>query len=148
MSEIIIRKATAEDVKEITILEQATSNTAWSEKDIAHDINENDKAYVIVARTAEGELASYLDAWIVAGEIQLNNIAVDEKFRRQHIGEQMMQRMIEDNSACEIVNLEVRAGNVAGLGLYSKLGFVKSGERANYYEDNGETAVLMDKLIK
>jgi len=147
MNDIIIRKAQAEDVKAIAILEQVTSKNAWSEEALAHDINENDKAYVIVARSSEGEIVSYLDSWIVAGEIQLNNIAVNEKYRRQHIAEQMMNRMIEDNSDCSKAILEVRQSNEAGRGLYTKLGFNKCGERARYYKDNDETAILMEKLL-
>jgi ribosomal-protein-alanine N-acetyltransferase len=41
------------------------------------------------------------------------------------------------------MTLEVRASNEAALKLYKKLGFASVGARPQYYEDNGEDAVIM-----
>jgi ribosomal-protein-alanine N-acetyltransferase len=39
--------------------------------------------------------------------------------------------------------LEVRTSNEAARNLYAKLGFEEIGTRPNYYQDTGETAVVM-----
>jgi ribosomal-protein-alanine N-acetyltransferase len=41
------------------------------------------------------------------------------------------------------MELEVRVGNQAALGLYAALGFVEQGRRARYYRDPVEDAVMM-----
>jgi ribosomal-protein-alanine N-acetyltransferase len=43
--------------------------------------------------------------------------------------------------------LEARASNMAAQTLYAELGFVKYGLRRGYYQDNGEDAVLMEKIM-
>jgi ribosomal-protein-alanine N-acetyltransferase len=39
--------------------------------------------------------------------------------------------------------LEVRASNIAAIGLYGSLGFVKESRRKRYYQDPEEDAVMM-----
>jgi ribosomal-protein-alanine N-acetyltransferase len=39
--------------------------------------------------------------------------------------------------------LEVRPSNEAAIGLYEKLGFAVMGRRKQYYEDNGEDALIL-----
>jgi ribosomal protein S18 acetylase RimI-like enzyme len=39
--------------------------------------------------------------------------------------------------------LEVRESNVVARNLYSRLGFEEVGRRPHYYQDTGETAVVM-----
>jgi ribosomal-protein-alanine N-acetyltransferase len=46
------------------------------------------------------------------------------------------------------MTLEVRRSNMAAQGLYTKLGFKIEGERPNYYEDNGEDALIMWYRVK
>ena len=41
------------------------------------------------------------------------------------------------------ITLEVRESNVAAISLYEKLGFTSIGQRKNYYQDNGENAIIM-----
>jgi ribosomal-protein-alanine N-acetyltransferase len=43
----------------------------------------------------------------------------------------------------QIALLEVRRSNASAIGLYRKLGFDVTGERARYYGDNGEDALEM-----
>ena len=50
------------------------------------------------------------------------------------------------NSLC-FITLEVRESNSAAISLYSKFGFIKAGERKNYYSDPTEAAVLMTKYF-
>ena len=45
------------------------------------------------------------------------------------------------------LTLEVREGNEDARLLYSKFGFIKVGERKNYYSEPTENAVLMTKYF-
>ena len=44
--------------------------------------------------------------------------------------------------------LEVRESNMPAQKLYEKHGFVKTGERKNYYKNPIENAILMSKNMK
>ncbi len=153
-NEYQIRKAKLYDVPAIAAIERNTSNTPWSAEAITKDIIKNDKAYVAVAALPckEGEvpdIIGYADMWVVAGEAQLNNIAIDELYRGNHIGEALLSHMIETSRelGCELMTLEVRAGNNTARSLYRKAGFTEAGVRRGYYRDNREDAILMNRII-
>ena len=150
----IIRQAKLYDVPQIARIEQDTSNTPWSASSITDDVTKNDKAYVAVITlpAPEGEVPDvigYSDMWVVADEAQLNNIAVDARYRGIGLGERLLTHMTDKarSLGCSLMTLEVRAGNSTAISLYSKMGFGKVGLRHRYYKDNHEDAVLMNKQL-
>ena len=135
---LLIRPAASEDISDIAYLEEITFPIPWSLESIRHDVEEN------------GSFAGYMDVWQIAGEGQLNNIAVAPEYRGRGIGRKMMDYMIrwltqDDN---EEFSLEVRESNAPAIHLYEKLGFEVIGRREKYYIDNGEDALLMRKILK
>lgn len=154
INEYLIRKAKLYDVPAIASIERNTSNTPWSADALTKDVTKNDKAYVAVAALPceEGdvpEIIGYADMWVVAGEAQLNNIAIDERYRGNHIGEALLSHMLEKSRelGCDLMTLEVRSGNTAARSLYKKAGFTEAGVRRGYYRDNREDAILMNRNI-
>ncbi len=146
--EVIIRKAKLSDVPAISRIEVESSNTPWSAKAITHDVTQNEKAYVIVAEK-DGERIGYVDAWILSGEAQLNNIAVLEEYRGQGVGEALLSHLVDycKENYCQLITLEVRKTNTAAINLYEKFGFTTVSTRRGYYSDNNEDALLMNKEI-
>lgn len=152
--EYIVRQARLYDVPAIARLEDDSSATPWSAESLKNDVMKNDKAYVAVATLPceEGdvpEVIGYADIWSVAGESQLNNIAVDKNYRGRHIGEMLLSHMIDKSRSlgCDTMTLEVRISNTAAISLYTKMGFVRDAIRRGYYRDNKEDAVLMSRNI-
>ncbi|HHW95061.1 MAG TPA: ribosomal protein S18-alanine N-acetyltransferase [Mogibacterium sp.] len=146
--EIEIRKAKLSDIPAITRIEVESSNTPWSAKAITYDVTQNEKAYVIVA-DKNGEKVGYADVWIIGGEAQINNIAVLEEYRGKGIGDAMLSHLIEVSKTkdCRLITLEVRRSNKAAISMYEKHGFITVGIRREYYKDNNEDALLMNKDI-
>ena len=163
-----IRIARAEDVPAIAEIERLTSPEPWSEQSLMHDVTENDLAIVIVAECMDkvdclridkdstagildntAPVIAYADVWKVADELQLNNIAVLEAYRGNHIATEMLGVLVETGRelGCALITLEVRAGNAPAIGLYRRAGFNEVGVRERYYIDNGEDAILMDKNL-
>lgn len=144
--QITIRQAKIYDVPAISRIESRTSNTPWSADAITHDILSNDKAYIVVAVCGD-ETVGYADMWVVAGEAQLNNIAIDEAWRGNHFGEALMSHMIERaiELNCDVMGLEVRRSNETAISMYHKAGFQDIAVRRGYYRDNREDAILMNK---
>ena len=145
-NELVIRQAKLYDVPAISRIENATSGTPWSADAITQDVTSKDRAYV-AAVVCGTEVIGYADMWIVAGEAQLNNIAIDEKFRGLSYGEQLLGHMISraKELGCDSMTLEVRASNAAARSLYKKAGFAETAVRRRYYRDNNEDAILMTR---
>ncbi|MBQ6582395.1 MAG: ribosomal protein S18-alanine N-acetyltransferase [Mogibacterium sp.] len=145
MSEIItVRRAVPEDADAIAEAEKLCFPMPWSRESILHDLVGNELALVLTAEM-NGVFAGYLDIWRVAGEGQLNNIAVMPGMRGKHVGLLLMReaiRMLRESGDTEMT-LEVRSGNEPAIRLYEKLGFETAGRRAGYYLDNGDDALLM-----
>ncbi len=143
---LVIRPAAPSDAPGIAELEIETSGHPWSEDSILHDITESNIAVVISAEL-DDKLVGYADVWNIAGEGQLNNIAVTGAARGNHIGQKMMEYLFDalrESGATEM-SLEVRVSNTPARRMYEKLGFVNLGIRPGYYEDNGEDAVIYRK---
>jgi ribosomal-protein-alanine N-acetyltransferase len=87
--------------------------------------------------------------WHVVNEGHINNIAVDEPYRRLGVGSLLMDKLFELAHEKEMIGLtlEVRIGNRAAMGLYHKYGFKVDGIRKNYYADTKEDAAVMWKYF-
>lgn len=143
---LVIRPAAPSDAPGIAELEIETSGHPWSKESILHDITESNIAVVISAEL-DDKLVGYADVWNIAGEGQLNNIAVTGAARGNHIGQKMMEYLFDalrESGATEM-SLEARVSNTPARRMYEKLGFVNLGIRPGYYEDNGEDAVIYRK---
>lgn len=105
---------------------------------------------VPVANAGEPQtLAAFLVYWLVADELHLLNIAVHPDYRRRGLGRWLMAHLqsVARGHGCARIVLEVRRGNLAAQALYRADGFLPVGERPGYYSDNGEAAVLMERLV-
>lgn len=78
-------------------------------------------------------------------DAELIRIAVDTRFRRQGIGEQLLSDLLREVRKRDIhdIFLEVRSGNEAAIGLYTKAGFISAGVRKGYYSNPTEDAIIM-----
>ena len=163
-----VRKACTRDIDEIVRIESETSASPWSRDSISYDVETNADAYVAVLicgeegcgedscpgesckeTDAKARIAGYADMWMIAGEAQLNNIAVDEDLRGRGYGRMLLDHMSDESirRGCSSMTLEVRRSNIAAISLYRGAGFTETGIRPRYYLDNNEDAVIMDKIF-
>lgn len=129
-------------VKDVAEIEMICFPNRFGEKTFLREM-ENKIAYYIVA-ISDGKICGYGGLWNICGEADITDIAVHPDFRRNGIGEGILGELIsycKDND-CTKLNLEVRESNFPAQRLYEKCGFIRDGERKNYYE-NRETAILM-----
>ncbi len=78
---------------------------------------------------------------VVEGESEVLSLVVDPALRRRGIGKQLMMELLGGLPGTWF--LEVRESNTAARKLYEHLGFQEIARRSNYYQDTGETAVVM-----
>lgn len=130
-------------IEQLLAIENASFGAPWTLDDylteIARPISH------IVAVTDGDALLGYAGFWQVLDTAEVNNVAVAEDMRGQGIGKMLMAGLLDLALllGCKQVNLELRAGNTAALGLYKVLGFKPVGKRPAYYTAPTEDALLM-----
>lgn len=142
---MIIRQLMPADVEAVSRIEQETFSMPWKPQDFLEMI-EADYAYYYVAEE-EGEIAGCCGIRNMAGEGEITNVAVAEKFRRRGIGRALMEYMLKEASrlGMESATLEVRISNTPAICLYESLGFRAEGVRPGFYEKPNEDALIMWK---
>lgn len=131
-----------EDLEAVYQLECASQSEPWSRQHFIDEIN-NPVASVDLYWCG-ATLTGFLCTWLVAGELQVQNLVTLPEFRRRGIAARLLEYAITRGSRSDLtaIWLEVRAGNVAAIALYERFGFKVSGTRLRYYPD-GEDALVM-----
>jgi len=136
---------TQEHIQQIAELEKMCFRDPWSVNSIASELN-NDLSLWLVALSGE-KVVGYVGSQTVLGWTDMMNIAVHPDFRRQKIGERLVDALVDalkaNGSTC--LTLEVRASNEPAKALYGKLGFIQIGLRKNYYRNPREDALILRK---
>lgn len=83
---------------------------------------------------------------MVLENADITNIAVDEEYRRQGIGDRLIEliSLKAADKGAESLFLEVRESNEPAK-VFMKNGFAKVGMRRNFYRKPDENAILMEK---
>jgi ribosomal-protein-alanine N-acetyltransferase len=137
-----ITPMTRGDLSAVCQLECASQHDSWSMQHFADElVNPVAKIDLYWCRDV---LAGFLCSWLIAGELQIQNLATLPGMRRRGIAARLLQSAIERSrrSGLNVVCLEVRTGNAPAIALYQRFGFVAAGRRPGYYPD-GEDALLM-----
>lgn len=144
--DFIIEDMTTDDLDEVFEIEKASFPDPWSVELFKAEL-QNPHSFNLVLRgnsLSDKSIAAYIVYWIAADEMQILDLAVDERSRRQGLARFLIKSALDlaaEGGAMHAF-LEVRRGNNAGISLYKALGFVEIGERKKYYKD-GEHAIVM-----
>lgn len=135
---------TAEHLDQVAELEKICFSDPWSRRMLSEHL-ENECAATLVAVGEDGTVLGYAGLLVVLDEGYITNVAVNPDYRRQGIAGQLLgvfHRFAEGNKLA-FLTLEVREGNTAARGLYSKYGYKEVGVRKNYYDHPKEHAIIM-----
>lgn len=141
----MIRRMMPADLEAVAEMEKICFTESWSWKLLEAGLySEYDEYYVF---EQEGRILGYCNLRILAGEGEIQRIAVLPDCRRLGVGRKMMEAM--ERSAREkrvyAVTLEVRESNLAARNLYESFGFVAEAVRKGYYHNPTEDALIMWK---
>lgn len=141
MCEVLLRPLQDADVCAAAALEKECLQTAWSERQL-RTLPQEAQYWVALA---DGVLCGIGCIYCVAGEGEVQNLAVLPAYRRAGIGEKLLCKLLEQACGqgcnCTAVFLEVAQHNAPAQALYSKHGFVPVGVRRGFYR--GEDAIVM-----
>lgn len=134
---------TAEHVPQVAALERTCFSHPWREDMLRQELW-NDAAVIVVAEGEDGTVLGYAGLQAVLDEGYINNVAVDPRFRRQGVADELIAAFVRFGKAkLAFLTLEVRASNAPAIALYAKHGFQTAGRRRDYYDDPKEDAILM-----
>jgi ribosomal-protein-alanine N-acetyltransferase len=137
-----ITPMTRADLPEVHQLESASQHDSWSKQhfldELANPVSQIDLYW------SQGVLAGFLCSWLIAGELQIQNLVTLPGMRRRGVAARLLAYVLDRSrrAGLESASLEVRAGNLPAIALYRKYGFITAGRRPAYYPD-GEDALLM-----
>jgi ribosomal-protein-alanine N-acetyltransferase len=141
---VTIRSAALKDVPAILALERSAPEAAhWT----SEQYNKLVESGVVLVAEEEvekaGKLCGFVCAKAVAGEWEIENVAVSAELLRRGIADELVRELIHraKNDAAAVL-LEVRESNLPARRLYEKHGFRKVGRRPLYYRDPPEDAIL------
>ena len=134
---------TEEDVKAIYDLSKVCFSVPWSFEALTKELSNPLAEYQIAE--IDGQIIGYGGLWCVMDEGEITNIAVDGHYRRQGVGEAILEALLQiaKQRMLIIVHLEARVSNIAAKRLYEKFGFHQIAIRKNYYQQPIEDAVIM-----
>jgi ribosomal-protein-alanine N-acetyltransferase len=163
---MLIRRATADDIPAIRALASQSPEAAqWSEQHydalaagdasrlalVAEDVDLETRhaASLLAAERGNASIVGFLVAHVIAGEVELENIAVASRARRRGIGRGLISELVRAavREGFRAIHLEVRGQNRVARALYERAGFVQSGVRRGYYDCPADDAILYTREI-
>jgi [ribosomal protein S18]-alanine N-acetyltransferase len=148
MLEMTIEPLAEAHLGEVLRIERECFPAPWTEGMFRQEVEETWLSRSFVA-VHDGEVAGYIIAWFLRGEVHVLNVAVSARYQRQGVGRRLLAHVIElgEQSDHHLVTLEVRASNDPAKLLYVTMGFAPVGVRRRYYRDNDEDAIVMVKRL-
>ncbi|MDR2460308.1 MAG: ribosomal protein S18-alanine N-acetyltransferase [Deltaproteobacteria bacterium] len=148
MNGISIRKLTPEDLGAILMIEKASFDYPWSEKDFLGEFEMKISGNLGIFLDKK-HLLGYTFYWLIEYECHILNLAVDHKWRRKEVATTLLKALFHkaQQKKAHIFFLEVRETNVPAINLYRRMGFTVVGRRESYYADGLDALVMNLDLL-
>lgn len=146
-----IREMQQKDLEQVTALEASCFSMPWNYKDFEETLTNANRFYLVAETDAVEGVDRILGGCMltnIAGEGDITNVAVHEKYRNKKIATALMEALLKlgrERYNITAFTLEVRSKNMPALRLYEKLGFVSKGVRPNFYERPKDDAIILWK---
>jgi [ribosomal protein S18]-alanine N-acetyltransferase len=147
-SPVTVRPMAPADLDGVCEIERAVFALPWSRKSFEDEVS-GDPCSVPWVAEEDGRVVGYLVAWHVADELHIGNLAVAPAKQGGGIGASLLSGALAAAAerGIEYAALEVRVSNERAIRLYERFGFSGIAIRKAYYEDNGENALIMLRVI-
>ena len=130
-----IRRGGPGDLAEVAVIQAASPEAAqWD----VSDYPRYDFRVSVYGIRVAGFLVSRT---LAEGEIELLNLAVAPRFRRQGVARKLVESLLAEFPG--VVFLEVRESNLAARRFYNHMGFQEVSLRIGYYQAPPEAAIVM-----
>ncbi|HEU4526053.1 MAG TPA: ribosomal protein S18-alanine N-acetyltransferase [Gemmatimonadales bacterium] len=143
-----IRPAAPADAAALVAIERRCFSDPWSEAAFREALS-SDRTFALVAEGARGP-AGYLIGREAGGSGEILNLAVAPELRRRGLGGALLEKGLVEfrrREASEVF-LEVRESNRSAQALYLARGFRPVGQRAAYYRNPREDALVLRLTLR
>jgi ribosomal-protein-alanine N-acetyltransferase len=129
------------DLEACLSLDRLALQGLWSRQQWSTELEDPRRPCLGLSRN--GALVAVASGWLVADELHITAVAVHPEQRRQGLGSQVLQALLQEaaNQGALHATLEVAASNQAAQALYAAAGFRTAGVRRAYYR-NGDDALI------
>ncbi len=134
----------AGDVESVRAIDEASFTRPWSTAFLRDQVLEAPGRRHLVA-VSDGTVVGHAGLLVVADEGHVTAVAVLPGARRAGVGSALLAEVCRASVGLglDAMTLEVRVSNTAARALYGRFGFMPSGVRPGYYQDDGEDALVM-----
>ena len=138
---------TSGQLEDVYIIETECFSHPWSKQSLEEELN-NETSLFLVAKE-ENEVIGYIGMSIVIDEGYIFNVAARERYRNKGVANALINEIVTygTTTTFSFITVEVRESNLPAISLYSKFGFIKAGERKDYYSNPKENAILLTKYL-
>jgi ribosomal-protein-alanine N-acetyltransferase len=146
--ELIIRSMQANDLKEVLVIEEESFSSPWTYNMFYYELTQNRYARYFVLEK-DKEIIGYLGLWHKGSSFHITNIAIIKKSRRKGYGEKLLKfvEKIAITYKIKKISLEVRKSNYIAQNMYEKYGYKVIKVWKNYYREEKEDALIMEKKL-
>ncbi len=146
-AQVTYQAITPDHVSAVAHLEQACFSHPWSENAVLSELEKTDGCFV--GAFLYEQLIGYGSLSLVCDVGYINNIAVEQSYRRLGIGAQLLNHLeaycVQNNA--QSITLEVRSRNKGAIALYEKHGFIPCGLRKGFYRSPSDDGLIMTKEL-
>ncbi len=143
---LVVRALEAGDVDQVMAIQQAClgSVAAWPPQ-----AYRGEGGYESLVAVSDGCILGFLLFFTAAEEVEILNLAVSPRHRRQGIGAALLRAALAAvaERGARRVFLEVRESNSDAAAFYQRLGFTEWGRRPRYYSSPPEDAVVLSRPV-
>lgn len=147
---LILRPMTMDDLKQVYQIEVDSFTLPWSYNSYVFELRESRVSRCFVAASQEDDsqqkILGMIVIYLIEDEAHVATFAVHPAYRQSGIGWRLLLHALKESCRQGATHsfLEVRAGNLPAINLYTRFGYASVGRRKNYYVDNHEDAILMN----
>lgn len=148
-STVKIKPITVEAVNCIAKIELSAHQYPMSTDNISSCFS---KLYHNLGLYIDDELCGFALIQQIVDEASIIDICIAQQYQGKGFGRCLLSNLIDEakHRQAKVIFLEVRESNIPAIQLYSKMGFIRSGERKDYYptETGRENAILMELKLQ
>ena len=143
---IVIRPMEINDLEKVLEIEKQSFSVPWTQDLFISELTRNKYArYFVLVK--DNDVVGYLGLWQKGSSFHITNIAISEKLRRRGYGEKFLKFIEKITVIYRIkkISLEVRRSNYIAQDMYRKYGYKVIRILRNYYQEEKEDALVMEK---
>ncbi|MEE3202551.1 MAG: ribosomal protein S18-alanine N-acetyltransferase [Acidobacteriota bacterium] len=146
----VIRIDDESHIDELVEINMDAFTHPWTRAMFLEELSQPERSFLLAALSGGRHVVGYCSVWRVLDNLQVNSIAVTERYRGRGVGLTLLKAVVSlaRNSGVVSISLEVRSSNIAARALYRRLAFKETGQRVLYYSQPIEDAVILSRRLE